>query len=311
VRAALITDYNHPPRYEEHADPVAAEGEVLVAVEAAALSMLVRSQANGTHYSSHGRFPFVPGVDGVGRLPDGQRVYFAFPRAPFGAMAELAPVKAASCIPLGDGVDPALAAALANPGMSSVAALVHRAKLEAGETVLINGATGASGRLAIQIARRLGAGRIIATGRSAASVAPLAVLGADELLPLDAPDLDARLAALMGGVDIVLDYLWGSSAQHILGAMHGPKRVRFIQIGSVGGDPIAVPAAALRSSGLELLGSGIGSVPMPALLGAIGQALGMLAEAPFIFDHTTRPLTEVHRGWTEDTGPSRLVFTLP
>ena len=111
-----------------------------------------RSRAAGTHYSSSGGFPFVAGIDGVGRLDDGRRVYFLMPNAPFGAMAERTVAPSTRCLMLPDELDDATAAAIANPGMSSWAAYAERAKLKQGETVLVNGATGAAGRLAVQIA---------------------------------------------------------------------------------------------------------------------------------------------------------------
>ena len=124
------------------------------------------------------------GVDGVGRLDDGRRVYFILPRAPWGAMAERAVAPATQIAPLPEGLDDATAAAIANPGMSSWAAFKERAKLKAGETVLINGATGSAGRLAVQIAKHFGAKKVIATGRNAEALRALAVLGADATIAL-------------------------------------------------------------------------------------------------------------------------------
>ena len=96
-----------------------------------------------------------------------RRVYFVLPRAPYGSMAEQAVVPSAHCVPLPDELDDVTAAAIANPGMSSWAAYTERARLKAGETVLVNGATGTAGRLAVQIAKYLGARKVIATGRNA------------------------------------------------------------------------------------------------------------------------------------------------
>ena len=146
---------------------MAKEGEVLLQVRAAALSNLVRSQANGSHYSSITTLPFTPGNDGVGvAAADGARVYFFSPRAPFGSMAEYTVVSRALTIPLPPNIDDAVAAALGNPGLATWGALLGRAKLQPGEAVLINGATGIAGKQAIQVAKYLGASRIIATGRN-------------------------------------------------------------------------------------------------------------------------------------------------
>ena len=134
---------------------------------AAAISHVVKSRASGAHYSASGQFPFVVGIDGVGRLDDGRRVYFVLPRAPYGSMAEQTVAPSAQCLALPDDLDDVTAAAIANPGMSSWAAYKERAKLKAGETVLVNGATGTAGRLAVQIAKHLGAKKVIATARNA------------------------------------------------------------------------------------------------------------------------------------------------
>src|SRR5579871_3111679 len=162
MKAAIVEAAGQAPVYADFAEPVDGEGEVLVTVTASALSNLARGRAAGTHYSAGSVFPFVVGVDGVGRTEDGKRVYFLLPRAPFGAMAERTVVASRQVIALPDGLDDARAAVIANAGMASWAALTERAHLRAGETVLVNGATGASGTLAVKIARHLGAGRVIA-----------------------------------------------------------------------------------------------------------------------------------------------------
>src|SRR4051812_2265890 len=125
MKAALVTTPGATPVYAEFRDPVAGLGEAVVRVGAAALSHVTRSRAAGTHYSSADDLPFVPGIDGVGRLADGRRVYFLSPEAPFGSMAERALVKAAHCVPLPDNLDDVTAAALAIPGMSSWSALAE------------------------------------------------------------------------------------------------------------------------------------------------------------------------------------------
>ena len=192
-------------------------GETRIAVAAAALSPLARARASGAHYSAAGQYPAVVGVDGVGRLDDGRRVYFMLPRAPWGAMAEFIVAPATQIAPLPEGLDDATAAALANPGMSSWAAFKERAKLKAGETVLINGATGSAGRLAVQIAKHFGAKRVIATGRNAEFLRALAALGADATITLgdDEAALEDRFRALFAeGIDVVVDYL-GERARNV------------------------------------------------------------------------------------------------
>jgi NADPH:quinone reductase-like Zn-dependent oxidoreductase len=133
MNAAVVTDVTKPPHWSEFANPLPAANEIVVSVRAAALSPLARGRASGTHYSAAGADSFVAGVDGVGVTPDGRRVFFAFPRAPFGTMAERAPVFLDNCTPVPDDLDDVTAAALGNPGMSSWVALRERAKFERGE----------------------------------------------------------------------------------------------------------------------------------------------------------------------------------
>src|SRR5215467_8275295 len=157
MNAAVVHSFDAPPRYTIFADPIAAEKEQLVAVSAAGLHPIVKALAKGTHYASSGELPFVAGVDGVGKLADGTRVYFGIARSPFGAFSDLALAASWMCLPLPAAVDDVTAAGIANPAMSSWAALTARAKFVAGESVLILGATGVAGQLAVQIAKRLGA----------------------------------------------------------------------------------------------------------------------------------------------------------
>ncbi len=283
-----------------------------IAVTAAALSQLARSRAAGTHYSTGGTLPFVAGVDGVGRLPDGRRVYFLLPSAPFGAMAEQAVISAERCVPVPDGLDDTQAAAIANPGMSSWAALVHRARIQPGETVLVNGATGMSGRLAVGIARHLGAGKVVATGRNRSV---LTSLGADVTLPLDANGAEAGLLdQFSAGVDIALDYLWGPSALALLAsaARAAPprRRLRFVQIGAASRGDVVLPAAILRSSPIELMGSGLGSVSMGGLLASVSGVLAAATAARLSLAVRAEPLALVEKTWNEPDGGSRLVYTI-
>ena len=162
MNAAVVEAYDRPPRYTTFADPVPSENDLLVEVTAAALHPIVRALATGTHYGSTGQLNFIPGVDGVGRLPDGSRVYFGRTNDLYGTFAERSVTQSWLTLPLPDTLDEVTVAAMMNPGMSSWAALTARAKFVAGESVLILGATGVSGHLAVQIARRLGATRVIA-----------------------------------------------------------------------------------------------------------------------------------------------------
>lgn len=308
MKAALVTSFDRPPAYVERAEPTPEPGEIAVSVTAAAVSQLVKAQAAGKHYSVRAEhLPFVPGVDGVGRLEDGRRVYFAFPRLANGAMAERTVVRASYTVELPDEVDDVTAAAIANPGMSSWAALTHRARLERGESVLVNGATGASGKLAIRIAKHLGAKRVLVTGRTQAKADALLALGADGAIGLDHPHLGDILARELRSIDVVLDYLWGASAEQILRAVRHGQWLRFVQIGSLAGNDITLSSTALRSSKLELMGSGLGSVSNDDLVESIRGVMRAVKPAGLSIETETASLSDVSSAWTRATA-KRLVL---
>jgi NADPH:quinone reductase-like Zn-dependent oxidoreductase len=317
MKAALVEAFDRAPRYVEFADPVAGEGEVLIAVKAAGLHPIVKSLANGTHYGSTGALPFIPGVDVVGVLPDGKRVFFGATRSPYGTLAERTVSRPFLCVPVPDGLDDVAAAALGNPGMSSRAALM-RAGFAAGEGVLILGATGVAGQLAVQIARRLGASRVVAAGRNPSALAEASKLGADAVISLE-QDRDALVEAFRaevadGKIHVVLDYLWGQPAEALLAAIaqkglsHAAPRIRYVQIGNSAGPTITLAGATLRSSGLELLGSGFGSASLQEIMAAVAELFQKAAKEPFKNDVKIVPLQNVEAAWGERESATRIVF---
>ena len=325
MKAAIVTGPGRIPIYGDFRTPTAGAGEELISVRASALSSLTRSRASGAHYSSANLFPSVPGTDGVGLTQSGRRIYFALPEPPFGAIAELCPVAAAHCIEVPTTLDDVTAAAIANPGMSAWAALVERARLAPGEAVLVNGATGTAGRLAVQLAKHLGAARVIATGRNAEELEELKSLGADLVIPFSlgtlhpsgAKDFENALKqAFAGGIHVVVDYLWGESAQTILIAIaktvEDATPVRFVQLGEAGGEStIALPGAALRSSGILLMGSGLRSVPLATLLQSISHVFAAVEPAALKIATAVAPLSQVEKTWEKASGKPRMVFSIP
>ncbi len=322
MKAAIVTSAGTKPTFGEFQNPVSREGLEAITVTAAALTNLTKGRAAGSHYSADNHYPFVPGVDGVGTLTDGRRVYFAMPEAPFGAMAEQTLVDPRRTITLPDNLDDVAAAALANPGMSCFAALIERARFQAGETVLINGATGSAGVVAVQVAKQLGAGKVIVTGRNAHELDTLRSLGADVVIPFDLrsenPQGVAHLeqaltAAFADGLDVVVDYLWGTSARIIIvavaKAVEDAHPVRFVQVGEASREPVELPAAALRSSAIQIMGSGLKSVPLPRLLEGIRQTFDLAAQGKLYLPTEVVPLSTVTENW-EASGKPRLVFTL-
>jgi NADPH:quinone reductase-like Zn-dependent oxidoreductase len=166
MKAAVINEFGAVPQYADFAEPVPDSDEIMVEVKALVLENFEKGVAGGEHYSSknmYPQFPAIVGHRGIGMTADGKLVGFGIMRSPYGAFAEKAAVKNFAVIP--DGIDPAIAAAIPPSALTSFLPLKHTAKLERGETVLINGATGVSGRMAIRIAKLLGAGRVIGTCR--------------------------------------------------------------------------------------------------------------------------------------------------
>jgi NADPH:quinone reductase-like Zn-dependent oxidoreductase len=286
MKAAVIYAPGDLPQLVELPEPIPQnEEEILVPVKAVALKHFDKGRARGTHYSAGaspaGRNPAearVIGGDGVCVLPDGRRVYAI---GVSGMMAERATVERDRMVPLPEGLDDVTAAALPNAVMGSAMALRFRAGIEPGDTVLINGATGFTGRVAVQIARHYGAGRIIATGRNPSALQELLALGADEVLSTELGD-EAFVAELQRihratPLNVIVDYLWGHPAELILAALKGKgaftPRTRFVSVGAITGDEIRLSAANLRSVDLQLSGSGLGSWTKGQVRALFGEIL--------------------------------------
>jgi NADPH2:quinone reductase len=315
MNAAVVESAQSAPQYKPFDDPGPQPGESVVRVLAAGLHPVVRSRAKGSHYTSSGQFPLIPGVDGVGLLDDGRRVFFAAARPLYGTFAERCITRPETVFPLDDAIPDATAAALGNPAMSSWGALSYRARFAPGESVLILGATGVAGQLAVQVAKRRGAKRVIACGRKPDALEKTKSLGADQTISLELPreELVAALRSeINAGIDVVLDYIWGPPAEATLEAIAGrdneTSRLRYVQIGQAAGRTIPLDGAVLRSSAVELLGSGFGSVALPDLLTAISDFFAEAARRPFQIDVRTFPLSEVESAWDEPDGDARFVF---
>jgi len=316
MHAAVVNELGHAPVYQEFPEPVAGDGEALISVRAAGLHPIVKGLASGTHYMAGGALPFVAGLDGVGTLADGSRVYFGGSRKPWGTMAERAAAPRTMCIPLPDGIDDVQAAAIANPGMSAWLSLKDRAQVAAGETVLILGATGVAGQLAVQVARRLGARRVVGVGRN---VEALAAAGVDAAIALVQPEeaiREAFAAEAAAGIDVVIDYLWGWPTELLLEALakgfkaSSTRPTRLVEVGESAGKTITLPGATLRSVDLTLKGSGFGSVPLDQVIGAIPTLFAMAAAGELKIDVEPVPLAEVEAAWNRVDKGRRIVFTV-
>lgn len=317
--AAVVTNFNAPPRLGRMDAPEPhREHEVLVDVLASGLHPRVRSQANGSHYTSTDVLPLVPGIDGVGRLPDGLMVYFILPDTTMGAMAEQTVIDLRRSVVLANDLDPVMLAAAMNPGMSSWVGLRRRLDFQPGCSVLIMGATGSAGQLAVQIAKHLGAAHVVGAGRDRVLLESLPGLGADATVSLagDAERVARRLAAAASEVDLVIDYVWGAPTEAAVTALLTARTDRgraltWLQLGSVAGPTAALPSVAFRSANFQVLGSGQGSVPTAGMLAELPELATQILSGVFAVNPVTVPLAGVERAWTTPTVPGERVVIVP
>lgn len=317
MNAAVLHAFDRLPACEQFPAPTTQEGELMVRVQAAALKPVDKQVANGSHYASPRALPVVCGMDGVGLLEDGSRVYFAGSRPPYGAMAQLTVVSRNRCVPLPEDIDDVTAAALVNPGVSAWLTLAGRAKLVRGETVLVLGATGVTGKLAIQIAKMLGAGRVVAAGRNEQVLNTLHEFGADAIIPIDklGQDLRESFAEQAGdtGYGVIIDYLWGRPTEALLDYMtrkefaNADQEARLVQVGESAGPTISLPAAVLRSSALTILGTA-GIPSRDILLDAFQEVMTRAARGELRIDIEQVSLEDVESAWQRDSGGRRFVL---
>ena len=317
--AAVLHAIGAVPRYEEFPEPVISDSlsEAIVHVHAASLKPVDKQLASGSHYASHRKLPCVCGSDGVAHLDDGRRVFFGGPRPPHGAMAQRTVVPLALTFPVPENVSDETAAALPNPGVSAWLSLSYRAKLVRGENVLILGATGVTGKLAVQTAKLLGAGRVVAAGRNQQSLDTLRNLGADATISLALAEAELSKAFLReageSGFQVVIDYVWGRPAEVFLAALITREfaviksETRFVQVGESAAPTITLPAAVLRSTALTILGTA-GIPPRNVLLEAFQQVMAHAANGELHIDTERVPLAEIETAWQRDQGGRRLVI---
>ncbi|QIS13364.1 quinone oxidoreductase family protein [Nocardia arthritidis] len=313
MKAAILGNAGETPAYGDFAEPPEQDGRTLVDLVAAGIHPLVRSLASGSHYGSTDIYPLIPGVDAVARTADGTLVYTGFTKAPYGTMAERMSVPSGMHFPLPAGADPTRIAGGMNPGMSSWLILQDRLNtLRANPngpktlgTVLILGATGMAGLLAIQNAYRLGANRVIAVGRDAAALDRAKAYGAQTVTPTDRDETVAALIDAIGAEAprLVLDYVWGKPAEAAFAALARPglseddAGISYVQIGALAGAEAAVPASLLGGHRISISGSGMGSVSVQRILAAIPEYLNLIATGKVEVPVRTYPLAEISAAW--------------
>lgn len=325
MKAATIERFGQTPELTDVPDPVAGPGQRIAKVRAAAIKNIERMLAAGEHYgSSRAPMPMRVGLDAVVEV-DGELFYGAA-TAPQGAFAERITVDPSQLVPL-PSLDPAVAAAVPNAALSAWFGLELAGQIEPGANVLVLGATGVTGGLAVQLAKqRFNAGRVVACGRDQESLTRLRSRGADELVTIpDRPGSDfqegIREYHRQTPLDLVLDFLWGPPAQQVLQALANDgldaefHRTRYVQIGEMAGATIDLPASVLRSAGVELVGQGAGSVPKEAFTDVFTTVLpeifDLVATGSLILDVVTRPLTEISAAWEEELPSGTRAVILP
>jgi NADPH:quinone reductase-like Zn-dependent oxidoreductase len=314
MKAAVVRSFDRSPRYEDFDLPApSGEDEIVVKVLAAGLHPRVRSSASGTHYAEVPVLPMIPGIDAVGRLPDGQLVYCVVHDSQFGTMADSVVVDRRRCVPLPSNVDGLAVAAAMNPAMSSWNSLHFRAQIKKGQKVLVLGVTGNAGQMAVQVAKLLGAGQVIGAGRGVDRVKSL---GADELVSLDGASSKEALAEAASDADIVLDYLWGEPAASAMVALLTAREQRsrpidWVQIGSVAGPTMALPSVALRSTNLRVMGSGQGSISTKDIVGELPRIAEAITKGQITVDPVRVPLADVEATWTAPAPEGQRVVLVP
>jgi NADPH:quinone reductase-like Zn-dependent oxidoreductase len=312
VRAAVLHEHGEPPQAGEFEDPVEGDGHVVAEVAAAGLNHLDLLKASGGFYTGPPPLPSVVGSDGVARLADGRRVFFDTTAAPHGAIAERTLVHEDHLLDVAEGAPDDVAAALGNSGLAAWTALEWRARLEPGETVLVLGATGAMGNVAVQAAKQLGAGRVVAAARAGERLERMRERGADELVELDdADDLAERLkAATGGGADVIVDPLWGEPA---IAAMQAARlNARHLQIGHMAAASVELPAMTVRSVLLQVIGFVVFRVPLDVRRDAYRRLTELAARGELEVDVERVALEDVQEAWQRQrSGPDAKLVVVP
>jgi NADPH:quinone reductase-like Zn-dependent oxidoreductase len=322
MKAAILSELGKTPSYSDFPDPIPSEGQLVIDIKTASVKNLDKLRASGKHYASYTELPAVVGIDGVGKLPDGTLVYA---QGISGMIAEKSLVSEGQYVVLPKGMDLVQAAALPNAVIGAAMALRFRAKMQQGSVVLINGATGVTGQLAVQLAKHDGASKIIVTGRNPEVLEQLRSLGANEIISLTESDeyIISKIKAIHEETPIscVIDYLWGKPIELMITALKGSgintftPQVKIISVGSMAGEKIMLDSSTLRSSAIELLGSGLGSLSRDEIKKFYTEIL------PEIFDLSVAgvlklethvmPISEIETAWNmEVKRGARLVILM-
>jgi NADPH2:quinone reductase len=311
MRAAVVRQPGATPVLEQFTDPRPAPGVSVGTLVAAALNPLDVAFVNDQFPLRRLQPPCIAGYEAVVQLADGTRRYVTAPPSPYGTLAELVPLQDSDAFPVPAGLDPALAAALGVAGLAGWLALDYRAHLQPGETVLVLGAGGSAGRLAMQSARILGAGLVVGAARGK-DLADAADHGADAVVDLtDEAAVEAGLAAgAPGGYDVIIDFLWGGTAPHAMS--HAKLGARYVQVGNSAGAASTIPGLVLRNKLLTLVGHSLFATPAAARRSAYAQMARHATEGKFTVDLEPTRLEDISGTWEHlKTGASRKLVDTP
>jgi NADPH2:quinone reductase len=309
MRAALVEQIGEPPVVGEISEPQRGPGQALVQVTAAAINPIDISKSTGAHYGGSPEVPYVTGSEGVGRVLEGDRlapgtqVWFRPPVG--GTVAELAIAGEEQAIVLPEGTDHGLAAALGIAGLTGWLAVEWRAHLHAGERVLVLGATGVVGLVAVQAARILGAQRIVAAGRDAEALEQARAAGAHETVMLG-PEFDGFDAPF----DVVIDPLWGKPAEAAIPAAGFSGR--YVQLGQSAGAEATLRSGDIRGKSLAVLGFLLAHVPHDKQEAAYRRLLELASSGEVMIERETLPLDWVGEAWRrQQESPHRKLVLVP
>lgn len=313
MRAALIREIGGAP---EAAEVDAPDGDDVVEVVAAPINPIDLAVSRGALATGHPALPYVPGCEGVGRTAGGRLVWLfggSLGRTTNGAIAERASIGDAHAIDVPEGADPAVAAGLGIAGLAGWLPLAWRAPLRGGENVLVLGATGSVGLVAVQTAKLLGAARVVAAGRSREGLERALSLGADAAVRLDeAEDLGAAFKEAFGGEgpSYVFDPLWGAPAA--AAAQAAVPWATIVNLGQSAGATSELASAAVRFKSLSILGHTNFAVPADELAEHYRRLVGHVVAGDIRFEVERVALEDVAGAWRRQAeGPGTKLVVVP
>jgi len=301
MRAAVVEVYGQPPSIREYDEPVESEGQEVVEIELAGINPIDLAIASGTFDAGAPPLPYVPGREGIAVNGDGERIWFDSPMFPFGSMAEKAPIAAGSGFTVIDDIESETALALGIAGMAAWLSIQWRGQLKAGESVLILGASGSVGQIAVQVARLLGAATVIGAARSESGRGVVGGLGVDEVIDTEPERLTAAIQeASGGGVDLIIDNLWGEPAAAAMLALN--VNGRLVQVGNSASRESTLKAGPIRGTGASILGHRNFQAPLDVQESAFRQLCQYALADEIKIDVEAIPLDDVADAWKRQAG---------